>query len=303
MINHTAKEIKYLPANNNPLNLAALLFHVLPKNLISFLVGVIVRVVWPGPLRTVVVRGFARTFSIDLKEAEYPITSYNTIEDLFTRRLKAGARPIADVPVVSPADGIFARSLPITNGMLIQAKGIEYQVDEIVTGSQKESANVEWGWFQTIYLAPHNYHRVHAPFSGRLLSVRHIPGQLWPVNVPFVLRIFRLFSRNERLVFEFELGEGKAWVSMIGALNVGRMESPYWPGYVTNAFERQLGADIAVRPFLQPVEVKKGDELGTFMLGSTVVITYDKPSISGLRLKEYYGDQPVKMGESLMSEH
>jgi phosphatidylserine decarboxylase len=299
LLSYTASEIKYLPANHNVLNFVALLFHVLPKNFISYLVGTIVRITWPGPLRLIVVKGFASLFRIDLAEAEYPIGDYKTIEDLFIRRLRAGVRPVADTPVVSPADGYLARSLPIAKGMLLQAKGIEYGVDEMVTGSRRESAGVEWGWFQTVYLAPHNYHRVHAPFSGRLISIKHIPGQLWPVNVPFVLRIFRLFSRNERLVFEFELEKGKAWVSMIGALNVGRMESPFWPGYVTNALERQLGAEIAVRSFQQPIHISKGDELGTFMLGSTVVITYDRPAMSGLRFKEYYGDRPVRMGESL----
>lgn len=299
MISYTSSEIKYLPANHNVLNFVALFFHVLPKNLISYLIGTVVRVSWPGPIKLMVVKAFARVFGIDVAEAEYPIGEYKTIEDLFIRRLKQGARPIAAASVVSPADGILARSLPVTRGLLLQAKGIEYEVDEMVTGSKSETVGVEWGWFQTVYLAPHNYHRVHAPFSGRLVSIKHIPGQLWPVNVPFVLRIFRLFSRNERLVFEFELEQGRAWVSMIGALNVGRMESPFWPGYVTNALERQLGAEIAVRSFPQPIAIAKGDELGTFMLGSTVVITYDKPSMSGLRLKEYYGDRPIRMGEAL----
>lgn len=295
---YTASEIRHLPANNNALNLVALFFHIVPKNLFSYLTGTIVRISWPGPLKTLVVKWFASVFKIDLGEAELPVADYNTIEDLFTRRLKPGARQITASKIVSPSDGFLARSLPIHKGMAIQAKGIDYSVDEFISGTKTESG-VDWAWFQTVYLAPHNYHRVHAPFSGKLMGIRHIPGQLWPVNVPFVLRIFKLFSRNERLVFEFELSEGRAWVTMVGAFNVGRMETPFWRGFVSNSFERQFGAEIAVNTFKEPIEVQAGDELGTFLLGSTVVITYDKASFSKVAFKEYYGDRPVRMGESL----
>lgn len=295
---YTASEIKYLPANNNTLNFVALFFHLVPKNLISYLTGTIVRISWPGPMRTLVVKWFAQVFKINLGEAEFSVKEYDTIEALFTRRLKAGSRPIASTKIVSPADGFLARSLPVSKGLAIQAKGMDYSADELVNGTTTETG-IDWAWFQTIYLAPHNYHRVHAPFSGRLLGIRHIPGQLWPVNVPFVLRIFNLFTRNERLVFEFELAQGKAWVTMVGAFNVGRMETPFWPGLATNGLEQQIGAEMAQRSFKEPLDVKAGDELGTFLLGSTVVITYDRASISGITFKEYYGDRPVRMGESL----
>jgi phosphatidylserine decarboxylase len=297
-VSYTAKEIQCLPSNNNALNFAALVCHLLPKNLISFCVGALFRVKWPGPLEGLVVRGFARFFKIDMSEAEHPISHYKTIEDLFTRALKKGARPVASGRVVSPADGCLSRSLPITAGMALQVKGIEYSVDELVTGSTKETG-IDWDWFQTVYLAPHNYHRVHAPCDGKLLSIKHIPGQLWPVNVPFVLRIFKLFNRNERLVFECEVNGGRAWVVMVGALNVGRMVTPFWPDFVTNSFEQQFDADISVKTFEEPIAIRKGDELGTFMLGSTVVIAYDKPSLSGESFQKYYGDKPVRMGGSL----
>ncbi len=297
-VSYTSSEIKYLPSNNNALNFAALVFHLLPKNLISFLVGALFRLKWPGPLEGLVVKGFARIFKIDMSEAEHRIDHYKTIEDLFTRKLKDGARPIASGRVVSPADGYLSRSLPITVGMALQVKGMEYSVDELITGSTNESG-IDWDWFQTVYLAPHNYHRVHSPFDARLLSIKHLPGQLWPVNVPFVLRIFKLFCRNERLVFECEVAGGKAWVVMVGALNVGRMVTPFWPDFVTNSFEQQLGTDIDVKTFDEPVMLRKGDELGTFMLGSTVVIAYDKPSLSGESFQKYYGDKPVSMGASL----
>jgi len=297
-VSYTSSEIRCLPANSNALNFAALLFHLLPKNLISFLVGALFRIKWPAPLDGIVVQGFARIFKIDMTEAEHAIDHYKTIEDLFTRKLKDGLRPIASARVVSPADGCLSRSMPIVAGMALQVKGIDYSVDELISGSPKESG-IDWGWFQTVYLAPHNYHRVHAPFDGRLVSIKHIPGQLWPVNVPFVLRIFKLFCRNERLVFECELAGGRAWIIMVGALNVGRMTTPFWPEFVTNNFEQQFDADIGVKTFRDPVHLSKGDELGTFMLGSTVVIAYDKASLSGESFKEYYGDKRVTMGASL----
>ncbi len=297
-VSYTSSEIKHLPANSNILNFVSIVFHLLPKNLISFVVGAIFRFKWPGPLEGIVVKAFANIFKIDMSEAEHPIEHYKTIEDLFTRKLKEGARPIAEGRIVSPADGCLSRSLPITSGMALQVKGIEYSVDEMVTGSSKESG-IDWDWFQTVYLAPHNYHRVHSPFDGRLVSIKHIPGQLWPVNVPFVLRIFKLFCRNERLVFECEVSGGRAWLVMVGALNVGRMVTPFWPDYVTNNFEQQFDADVAFKKFDEPIQLRKGDEMGTFMLGSTVVIAYDKPSLSGESFQKYYGDKPVRMGASL----
>ncbi len=287
------------PETGNLLNFIALLFHLLPKNLVSWLTGAAMRVKLPKGLAKATCAGFASVFRLDLAEAEHGLDSYATIEDVFTRRLKPGARPIVG-PICSPADGYLARSEPAIHGQAVQAKGLDYSLAELIGGRTGAGAAPAYVWYQTIYLAPHNYHRVHAPFSGRIESLRYVPGQLWPVNLPFVLRIPRLFARNERLVFNFILpGGGRAAVVMVGALNVGRIVSPLAPDLVTNALARQTGAEESFRVIGRDVEI--GDELGTFMLGSTVIIAYDERALSGNLLVQAQDNRPILMGQTLIA--
>jgi phosphatidylserine decarboxylase len=288
------------PSSGNVLNFVSLVFHLLPKNLISYAVGSLVRMRLPQPVSTWVNRAFASAFRLDMSEAEHGLGHYATIEDVFTRTLKPGARPVAP-PVCSPADGILARSLPADDGTAVQAKGLTYSLAELVFGDTPRPADPpELAWYQTVYLAPHNYHRVHAPFSGTVDALRYLPGDLWPVNVPFVMRIPRLFCRNERLVFDFALVTGgRAYVVMVGALNVGRMVTPLLPDLVTNATARQSGASASTHRFPTPRPVSIGDELGTFMLGSTVIIAYDKAALAGFTLAQATESRPILMGQSL----
>lgn len=291
-----------VPAQGNLLNLFSLFLHVVPKNLLSFFTGTLVRLRIPGSAGQAVVRKFASTFKIDMSEAELPLGAYATMEDLFTRKLKPGARtPVP--PVASPADGMLARSAACENGTAVQAKGFTYSLKELVFGPTEdpEREKLELAWQQTVYLAPHNYHRVHAPFAGKVTAVRYLPGELWPVNVPFVLRIPRLFARNERLVFDFEPAfGGRAFVVMVGALNVGRMVTPLLPTFVSNAVARQLGGARAVLHKFEPGKtVAIGDELGTFMLGSTVVIVYDKVALERINLVPNLENRPILMGQPL----
>lgn len=286
------------------MNFVALLFHLLPKNLISFITGVVVRVELPRPLSTWVCRGFAGVFKLNMAEAVLPVTSFKSIEDVFVRALKPGLRPMA-TPIGSPADGYLARSAPADKGTAVQAKGLFYSLPVLVAGDGATAGTApkaeDLAWYQTIYLAPHNYHRVHAPFSGVVTAVRYLPGMLWPVNVPFVARIPRLFNRNERLVFDFQLTTGgRAWVVMVGAFNVGRMMTPLAPEIVTNGSDRQLGPKV--QDISMTRNVTGGDELGTFMLGSTVILVYDKRAIDGLAPRHVFqaeGNGPILMGQTL----
>lgn len=287
--------------NDNLMNFAALAFHLLPKNAISWVTGTLARVRSPRPLVAWMRRVFAGWFKLNMAEAELGIDDYASVEDLFTRRLKPGLRPLTG-KVCSPADGYLARSAPANDGQGVQAKGLDYDLSEFVYGRQDVRADFEAAWYQTVYLAPHNYHRVHAPFAGKLTAIRYLPGQLWPVNVPFVARISRLFARNERLSFEFELAAGgRAFAVMVGAFNVGRMTTPLAPELVTNDLSRQLGASPRVTTFEPPRVVAQGDELGTFMLGSTVILVYDKAALQGLGipLVQAEGNAPILMGHSL----
>lgn len=285
------------------LNFVALAMHLIPKNLVSYLTGFVVRVRLPGALGLTLCRGFATLFRIDMSEAEFPLAAYPTIEDLFTRRLRSGCRPVAS-PICSPADGRLARSEPSSDDLAIQAKGHSYRLLDLVFGTSDSEAAARAAfrpaWYHTIYLAPHNYHRVHAPFDGEVTVIRYVPGELWPVNVPFVQRIPRLFVRNERLVFECLIeGGGRAAVVMVGALNVGRIVTPLSPSLVSNGTQRQWSRleDLAA-----PCRklVRAGDELGTFMLGSTVVIVYDEEARRRFNFGREATNRPILMGEGLL---
>ncbi len=293
--------LEVMPADEHFLNFSAALFHLLPKNAISWMTGVLARIAWPKPMAQWLCRRFAALFKLNLAEAEFSIEAYASVEDLFTRRLKPGLRKISGA-VCSPADGFLARSAPASRGTAIQAKGLDYDLGEFVFGAKDIDPAFEPAWYQTVYLAPHNYHRVHSPFAGRLTVLRYLPGQLWPVNVPFVRRIPRLFARNERLSFEFRLvGGGRAFAVMVGAFNVGRMSTPLAPDLVTNALGRQLGMAPVVHRFAAIKNVAQGDDLGTFLLGSTVILVYDRAALDGLAipLVQAEGNAPILMGQTL----
>lgn len=268
-----------------------------PKNLVSWLTGFLVRLRLPFGLQKVLNLLFVRLFGIDMAEAEQPLDAYRCIEDVFIRKLKPGARHTQAV-VCSPADGILSISAPSHNGDAVQVKGLTYRLDELVFGARRKE---ELAWYATVYLAPHNYHRVHAPVSGVVESIRYFPGELWPVNKPAVRTVPGLFVRNERLVFDFRLdGGGRCHVAMVGALNVGRMTSPLLPDFCTNAFHRQLGA--SPREWTELTRVTKaGDELGTFLLGSTVVVVFDQEAARRFRFVQTEKNAPILMGHSLLT--
>lgn len=275
---------------------------VIPQNLVSLAVGGLVRTPLPTFLAKPLNKAFVSAFKINMAEAERPLAEYRTIEDIFTRKLQAGSRSLAQ-GYVSPADGILERSEPANDqGHAVQAKGHTYSLRELVFGADATVTthpDFSPNWFTTVYLAPHNYHRVHTPCAGQVTALRYIPGRLWPVNRPAVLAIPRLFCRNERLVFDIEVpGGGKAWAVMVGALNVGRIVTPIRPDFVSNSASRQFRASEQVEMVVRhPLAV--GDEIGTFMLGSTVIVVFDKKAVEILNPKRVETPQTVRMGQSL----
>lgn len=231
-------------------------------------------------------------------------SEYASLEDLFTRAIRKNSRNITG-PYVSSADGQLVISKPVERGEeALQAKGLTYNIQDLIYGrGQHIKEGFNPSWYTTVYLAPHNYHRVHAPFTGKLRTIRYVPGELWPVNTRAVNLIPKLFVRNERLIFDFELAEGaKAWVVMVGALNVGRMTTPFKPDFVTNSLTRQLGGGRA-RPAEMPLAgdraVNIGDELGIFMLGSTTIVVLDAKARELLKPTASAGPRSILMGESL----
>jgi phosphatidylserine decarboxylase len=282
------------------------LLSFIPKNIVSFGTGFLVRIKFPKILQTYVNKGFVKLFGIDMTEAALPMAEFACLEDLFIRELRENSRKISG-RYVSSADGRVEISRSMTGDGAIQAKGLTYKLGELIFGARadqlSQSSELAAAWYTTVYLAPHNYHRVHAPFAGTLRRLRHIPGELWPVNRMAVSLVPRLFVRNERLVFEFELEQGaKAWLVMVGALNVGRMSTTLCPGFVTNSFARLLSAKGSARELLTPnggVAISAGDELGVFMLGSTTVVVLDAKAASLLNPREILVPEPVTMGQSL----
>lgn len=289
-----------------PGDLLGLLFWTLclvPKNFLSWLVGAVARMELPHPFSLWINQAFIKVFGIDMEEAEHEVRAYTSVEDVFTRKLKADVRPIVG-PICSPADGFLALSKKANAEMAVQVKGMTYNLAELVLGEMAEppAGVMQLGWFTTVYLAPHNYHRVHSPVAGKLTKIRYLPGELWPVNGPAVKRIPRLFNRNERLVFDIEADSGgKVYVVMVGALNVGRIVTPHWD-VVTNAFSRQLGARPAIKKFEAKKDILIGEELGTFQLGSTVVIVYDDEFLQHNTVKAAEGNRPILMGQTLAGE-
>lgn len=271
---------------------------IVPKNLVSFLTGVLVRIEFPPKLQFWFNTQFVRLFKINMGEAAEPLPSFKSIEDVFIRKLQVGARPLAPVSLVSPSDGFLAYSQAITGGEALQAKGIRYRADELVLG--KEHEGFDAAWYTTVYLAPKNYHRVHCPVRGRLQSINYFPGQLWPVNEPFVNLVPHLFVKNERVVFHLLTPQNNSvYVVMVGALNVGRMALTHVPGFFTNpnGFIGRSGP-IPVA-FDNVPELQMGDELGVFMLGSTVVLVYDKAALNELNPRTITGKTEIKLGHAL----
>jgi phosphatidylserine decarboxylase len=245
--------------------------HLLPKNLLSALVyrATRSRRSW---LRRPLTRWFARTYAVDLTEAaNADLDSYATFNEFFTRELKAGARPIASGmgTVVSPADGVLTEHGRIDGERLYQAKGMSYALAELLGEGGAAVAALAGGSYFTIYLAPHNYHRVHAPLDARLQRTRYLPGSRFSVSRATAAAIPRLFCRNERVVCWFETGHGPLVVVFVGALNVSSI-STFAAGEIASGGSRHWHEE-------PPRPVERGLEIGRFNMGSTVVVLLGAP--------------------------
>jgi phosphatidylserine decarboxylase len=242
------------------------------------------------------VQAYCRVYGVDLGEYEVPGEGFESFDAFFTRRLKPGRRPI-DTEVdalLSPADGRVEDAGPIDPCSTLRVKGRSYSVSELLADRWAGSLYAG-GQFAVIYLSPRDYHRVHAPVDGRVRTVRHVPGTLFPVNAIGLQHIPKLFARNERVVVEQTSAlHGPVTTVMVGAIGVGRISLAFDPELVTNDGrvhpERIHAADDAP-------SLRRGDELGTFHLGSTVLV-FTGPG-SGLELVTRPG-QHIRMGEALL---
>ena len=243
--------------------------YLLPQRLLSRLVGWIAesRI---GFVRAGLIRAFLSRYPVDLSEAAQPAPDlYLSFNDFFTRRLRAGARRFdGDASVaLCPADGTVSAAGRVAGDTLLQAKGIGYSAAALLGGDAAVAAEFAGGDFATIYLAPHDYHRVHMPLAGTLRVARHVPGDLFSVNAATEASVPGLFARNERIACVFDTPLGPMAVVLVGALFVGSM-SLAWAGRVRGASLRELPSNDPL------IALDRGAELGWFNMGSTVVVMF-----------------------------
>lgn len=265
----------------------AALQRLLPQHGLSRLTGYFAASQSPW-IRRSFIRSFARAYPVDMTEAvRESLDDYHSFNDFFTRELKPGARPLPADPLlaVSPADGMISQAGAIEEGSLLQAKGNAYALTSLVDGAAEEFYG---GTFATVYLAPHNYHRVHLPVAGTLTASRAVPGALFSVNAKTEASVNDLFARNERLVCRFETSHGPMLVILVGALIVASIET-VWPGPAS--------------PYRKPesqvhdLALACGSEIGRFLLGSTVIVCFAPGRavlVDGLS-----AGTPIRMGQPL----
>ncbi|MEL6760338.1 MAG: archaetidylserine decarboxylase [Myxococcota bacterium] len=241
-------------------------------------------------------RGFVAATGVDMSEAADPLASYATLEELFVRPLKPGVRRVDPAPdaVVSPVDGTVGMSGLVEKGVALQLKGRSYSIRDLL-GSDVEASRFEGGAYATFYLAPHNYHRIHAPFAGEVVRARAIPGALMPVFQESLEKVDHLFARNERLVTYLRSERaGQCAVVKVGATLVGRIAVDYDPTLRTN--DRTLRGYR--RSYEPPITIQKGGGLGAFELGSSVVVLFEAGRVQLEPLR--YGSA-TRLGERIAS--
>lgn len=275
------------------------LMPLLPKNDLSHFVGKLVHVQIPGVLGKKSVEFFAKAYKINMNEAEYPLNHYRSIGELFVRKLKPGARPIGE-GIVHPADALISQGNVINKLTLVQAKGKEYTVPDLLRSSHF-SLNFEQGLALTYYLCPTDYHRVHSPVDGEIVWSCHVPGSMWPVNEWSVNRIDHLFAINERVVLVLQTPKGKVALVMVAATNVGNMSFAFDESL--NSQFRKPGRSVKERTYHPGIQIKKGEELGVFHMGSTVIVLFERNLFSDQekeQIQKAWLGKHVDMGQSLI---
>lgn len=248
--------------------LAVLPQYLLPKQALTLLAGRVARA-HGGALTTRLIAWFVRRYQVDMSEAANPdIAGYATFNDFFTRALKEGVRPLAQADLICPVDGAISQFGRIEGQQIFQAKGHRYSSTALLGGDAALAAQFDNGYFATLYLSPRDYHRIHMPCAGRLRRMMYVPGDLFSVNPTTARGVPGLFARNERLVCVFDGAQGSFVLVLVGATIVGSMAT-VWHGVVNNPRAGQL---FDKRYDGERIEFKQGDEMGRFLLGSTLVL-------------------------------
>jgi len=251
--------------------------HSVPQHGLSRVTGRLAELERPRWLRRTAIRAFVRHYGVDLDEAERPFPeAYASFNDFFTRALKPGARPLAAATVVSPVDGAVSQCGAVDGDSVFQAKGRAFSLTALLGGDAARAAAFRGGAFATLYLAPRDYHRVHMPCRGRLVAMRYVPGRLFSVNGATAAGVDGLFARNERLVCHFEGPGGPFVMVLVGAMIVAAIET-VWAGRIAPPPRRNTLTDYTLAP--APVVLERGDEMGRFCLGSTVILVFPPDTV------------------------
>jgi phosphatidylserine decarboxylase len=279
--------------------LAVLPQYLIPKQALTLVAGKLASAE-AGGLTTSIIRWFVGRYGVNMAEAANPdIASYASFNEFFTRPLREGARPLAAADFICPVDGAITQFGAIERDQIFQAKGHSYSTVALVGGDRELAAQFENGSFATLYLSPRDYHRIHMPCDGRLIRMIHVPGALFSVNPTTVRGVPGLFARNERVVCVFDSSHGPFVLALVGATIVGSMAT-VWHGVVNPPRPGHLRewnyAD-------QQIALRQGDEMGRFLLGSTVVMLFPKGVVrfnpdwapaQAIRLGEAMGSTPAQ---------
>jgi phosphatidylserine decarboxylase len=276
-------------------SLFIILQHLLPQQLLSRVTGWLAasEIEW---MKNLLIRAFAGHFKVDMTEAAEPeLETYPSFNAFFTRPLRADARPIdsGENTICCPADGAISQLGAITQGRLFQAKGKDFSAAELL-GDAERASDFENGQFATIYLSPRDYHRVHMPMAGKLAAQTYIPGKLFSVNQVTAENVEGLFARNERLVCYFDTDAGPMAMVLVGAMIVAGIET-VWSGQVAPPPRNPQTINYKRKP--DAVKLARGEEMGRFMLGSTVILLFPENTIEWQ--EQYTANSPTRMGEPL----
>ncbi len=267
--------------------------YLMPKRLMTQFGGLVASM-RGGPLTQAIIRRFVAHYQVDMAEAADPrIESYASFNDFFTRPLRDGARPIAPADFVCPVDAAISQFGPIEHDQIFQAKGHSYSTRALVGGDQQLAHLFDHGHFATLYLAPKDYHRIHMPCEGRLTRMIYVPGDLFSVNPLTARHVPGLFARNERVVCVFETPWGPFINVLVGATIVGSMAT-VWHGVVNPPRTRGIRE---WRYDDQQIVLHKGQEMGRFLLGSTVVMLFPKNVVTFV--PDWAPSRPVRLGQAM----
>jgi phosphatidylserine decarboxylase len=274
--------------------------YLMPKHIISRLAGKFADAEC-GTLTTKAIKAFIKNYDINMTEAKLKnAEDFKTFNDFFTRELEEGTRPIDsdDLALCYPVDGAISQQGDIEDGRLIQAKGFDYSLETLLGGSYNTAKPFQGGKFSCIYLAPKDYHRIHMPMAATLREMIFVPGDLFSVNPLTANNVPNLFSRNERVVAIFDTQHGPLAMVLVGATIVASIETT-WAGTITSPRKQGIFQESYPADGADAITFEKGDEMGRFKLGSTVVSAFspnmvefniDAQSGTVTRLGEHYAD-------------